>query len=148
MKKYKYFELDEFIRSDTAKKKGIENSPTFEIVEHLEELVEKILEPLREAYGMPIRITSGYRCPALNSAVKGSSTSAHLQGYAADCVVGGSFNRFREFVVAWLEKTGAKFDQVLLEKDAKTGARWIHIALRNNYGLQRCQIKVMEVNKE
>ena len=148
MKKYKYFELDEFIKSDTAKKKGIDNCPTFEIVENLEELVENILEPLRAAYGMPIRITSGYRCPALNSAVKGSSTSVHMLGRAADCQVGGSFNKFRDFTVEWFKKTGTKFDQLLIEKDTKSGAKWLHIGIRNNAGQQRGQIKVMEVSKE
>ena len=145
MKKYKYFELDEFIRSDTAKKKNIDNMPTFEIVEHLEELVSKVLEPLRAAYGMPIKISSGYRCPALNKAVQGSSTSVHMIGYAADLQVGGSFNKFRDFVVEWFRKTGTKFDQILLERNTKTGAKWIHIGLYNNARQQRGQIKVMEV---
>ena len=145
MKKYKYFELDEFVRSDTAKKKNIDNTPTFEIVEHLEELVSKVLEPLRAAYGMPIKISSGYRCPALNKAVQGSSTSVHMIGYAADLQVGGSFNKFRDFVVEWFRKTGTKFDQILLERNTKTGARWIHVSLYNNARQQRGQIKVMEV---
>lgn len=145
MGKYKYFELDEFIRSDTAKKKNIDNTPTFEIVSHLDELVEKFLDPLRAAYGMPIKISSGYRCPALNKAVNGSPTSVHMLGHAADLQVGGSFNKFRDFVVEWVKKTGTKFDQLLIESNAKTGAKWLHIGLYNNYGQQRGQIKVMEV---
>lgn len=145
MGKYKYFELDEFIRSDTAKKKNIDNTPTFEIVSRLDELVEKFLDPLRAAYGMPIKISSGYRCPALNKAVNGAATSVHMLGYAADLQVGGSFNRFRDFVVEWVKKTGTKFDQLLIESNAKTGAKWLHIGLYNNYGQQRGQIKVMEV---
>ena len=147
MKKYKYFELSEFIKSDTAKKKNIDNTPTFEIVEHLEELVEKVLEPLRAAYGMPIKISSGYRCPALNKAVQGAATSVHMIGYAADCQVGGSFNKFRDFTVEWFRKTGTKFDQLLLESNTKTGAKWLHIGLYINAHQQRGQIKVMEVSK-
>lgn len=145
MGKHKYFELSEFIRSDVAKKKGIDNTPTFEVVEHLEELVEKVLDPLRAAYGMPIKISSGYRCPALNKAVQGAATSVHMIGYAADMQVGGSFNKFRDFTVEWLKKTGTRFDQLLLESNKKTGARWIHIGLYNNSGQQRGQIKVMEI---
>lgn len=145
MKKYKYFELDEFIRSDTAKKKNIDNTPTFEIVANLEELVSKILEPLRAAYGMPIKISSGYRCPALNKAVGGSPTSMHMKGRACDMQVSGSFTKFRDFVVEWVRKTGTKFDQLLLERNAKTGAKWIHIGQYNNAGQQRGQIKVIEV---
>ena len=145
MKKYKYFELDEFIRSDTAKKKNIDNTPSFEIVNHLEELVENVLEPLRAAYGMPIKISSGYRCPALNRAVQGSTTSVHMIGYAADLQVGGSFNKFRDFVLEWFRKTGTRFDQLLLEENKKTGAKWIHIGLKSNTGQQRGMINVMKV---
>ena len=145
MGKYKYFELNEFIKSDTAKKKNIDNTPSFEIVEHLEELVSKILEPLRAAYGMPIKISSGYRCPALNTAVKGAATSVHMKGWAADCQVGGSFNKFRDFTVEWFKKTGTRFDQLLIEKDSKTGAKWLHIGIRNNAGAQRGEIKVMNI---
>ena len=147
MKKHKYFELSEFIRSDTAERKRIDNTPTFEIVEHLDELVETVLDPLRAAYGQPIRISSGYRCPELNRAVKGAATSVHMVGYAADLQVGGSFAKFRDFTVEWFRKTGIKFDQLLLESDTKTGAKWIHIGLYNNAGQQRGQIKVMEVSK-
>lgn len=142
-KKYQYFELDEFINSSTAKKKGIDNTPSFEVVEHLDELVEKILDPLRAAYGMSIRVTSGYRCPALNKAVGGSDTSVHQIGYAADLQVGGSFDKFVAFVKDWLLKTGTKFDQLLIEKN-KSGERWVHIGLKNNSGQQRGQIKLME----
>lgn len=124
-----------------------DNTPTFEIVEHLDELVEKVLDPLRAAYGMPIKISSGYRCPALNKAVGGVATSVHMIGYAADLQVGGSFGKFRDFVVEWVRKTGTKFDQLLLESNKKTGAKWIHVGLYNNAGQQRGQIKVMEVSQ-
>ena len=145
MGKHKYFELSEFIKSDVAKKKGIDNTPSWEVVARLEELVENILDPLRAAYGMPIRVTSGYRCPALNAAVHGVTSSVHQLGYAADLQVGGSFNKFRDFTVEWLKKSGARFDQLLIESDKKTGAKWLHVSLKNNYGQQRGQIKVMEI---
>lgn len=147
MKKYNYFDLAEFVKSNAAKKKGIDNTPSFEIVDHLNELVRDILEPLRAAYGAPIRVSSGFRCPALNKAIGGAATSVHMIGYAADLQVGGSFNKFRDFVVDWFKSTGKKFDQILLESDARTGAKWIHIGLYNNCGQQRGQIKVMEVSK-
>ena len=145
MGKHKYFELNEFIRSNTAKKKGIDNTPTFEIVAHLDRLVDEFLDPLRAAYGMPIWISSGYRCPALNKAVNGAATSVHMIGYAADMQVGGSFKKFCDFVVEWVKKTGTKFDQLIIESDRKTGAKWLHVGLFNNSGQQRGQIKVMEV---
>ena len=143
--KHTYFELDEFVASEVARKKKIDNTPSFEAVAHLDELVSTILDPLRAAYGMPIRVTSGYRCPALNKAVGGSPTSVHQTGYAADLQVNGSFAEFREFVVDWIRKSGVRFDQVLLERNSRTGAQWIHIGLKNNAGQQRGQIKVLEV---
>lgn len=145
MAKFRYFTLAELIKSDTAKKRGIDNTPDFEVVEHLSELVEKVLDPMRAAYGMPIKVSSGYRCPELNKAVNGAPTSVHQIGYAADLQVGGSFNKFRDFVVEWFRKTGTKFDQLLLESDRRTGAKWIHVGLYNNARQQRGQIKVMEV---
>lgn len=147
MSSYKYFTLAEFLRSDTAKKKNIDNTPSWDVVEHLGELVEKILDPLRAAYGMPIRVSSGYRCEKLNKAVGGAATSVHMLGYAADLQVSGSFNKFRDFVVEWVKKTGVKFDQILLESDKKKGSKWIHVGLYNNSGQQRGQIMVMEVSK-
>ena len=145
MRRHKYFELDEFLRSDVAKKKGIQNVPTFEIVANLEELVETILDPLRAAYGMPIKVTSGYRCAELNKAVGGVSGSAHLSGNAADLQVGGSFNKFRDFAAEWFKKSGVRFDQLLIERNTKTGERWLHVGLRNSLGQQRGQIKVLNV---
>lgn len=145
MPNYQYFTLAELVKSDVAKRKGIDNTPSFEAVEHLSELVGTILDPMRAAYGKAIRISSGYRCRALNKAVGGVADSAHTLGYAVDIQSGGSFVQFREFVVRWIMASGVKFDQVLLEKDKKTGARWIHIGLYNQLGQQRGQIKVLEV---
>lgn len=141
MAKHKYFELDEFISSPTAKKKGIDNTPSFEVVEHLDELVEKILDPLRAAYGMPIRVTSGYRCPALNKVVGGSDTSVHQIGRACDLQVGGSFDKFVCFAADWFKKTGTKFDQILIE--SANGVKWLHIGQYNNVGQQRGIIKTI-----
>lgn len=145
MSKFKYFTLAELLKSDTAKKKNIDNTPTFEVVAHLGELVETFLDPLRAAWGKAIRVSSGYRCEKLNKAVGGSATSVHMQGWAADLQTSGSFSKFRDFVVAWVRQTGTKFDQLLLESKKSTGEKWIHVGLRNNAGQQRGIIKVMEV---
>ena len=145
MSKHRYFELSEFIVSSTAKKKGIDNTPSFEVVEHLDELVEKILDPLRAAYGMAIIVSSGFRCLLLNKAVGGVPDSVHILGWAADLQVRGSFRKFVEFVVEWFRKTGTKFDQLIVESDAK-GNKWLHIGLYDNYGRQRGQILNVEKN--
>lgn len=148
MGKFKYFELSEFIKSRTATERGIDNTPTFQVVDNLSELVEAILDPLRAAWGKPIRVSSGYRCAKLNDAVGGAETSVHMKGLAADLQpTSGSFNEFRDFCVEWFRKTGVKFDQLLLERNSKTGACWIHVGLYNNTWQQRGQVKVMEAGR-
>lgn len=144
MGKYRYFELDEFIVSSKAQQQGIANIPSFEVVEHLGRLVEEFLDPLRAAYGMPIIVSSGFRCDALNIVVGGVPTSAHRLGWAVDLQVKGSFQRFVDFVVEWVKKTGRKFDQILIESDSK-GNKWLHVGLYNSLGQQRGQIKVLNI---
>lgn len=84
----KYFTIKELCKSSTAVQKKINNTPNPDIIKNLELLVEHILDPLREKYGKPIRVNSGYRCLALNNAINGSKTSQHLKGLAADITVG------------------------------------------------------------
>lgn len=147
MSKYANFELSEFITSETAQKKGIDNTPTFEIVDHLNELIGGILQPLRDAWGSGLHINSGYRSKELNKVLSSSSpTSVHMLGYAADITPSnGKFDDFLKFCEKWLKvDCRVSFDQMLIEKNSK-GARWVHIGLKNNEGQQRRQIKTMEV---
>lgn len=137
----KYFQLKEFVVSNTAKQMGIDNTPSFEVVDHLQELVSTILDPLRRDWGSPIKVTSGYRCPALNKAVGGSSNSAHKCGYAADIQpVNGELDKFINFCKDWFKshKDILSWDQVILEKSVYT--QWVHIGLKDNKGRQRKQI--------
>ena len=94
-----HFQLEEFVRSATAARHGIVNEPPAEAVENLRGLCEGTLEPLRVALGLPIIITSGYRCKALNHLIAHhSERSQHMSGQAADFVVrgsGGSPAKFR-----------------------------------------------------
>ena len=76
----KYFTLKELIKSDVASRCKINNSPTKEEIANINNLIDNILDPLREAYGNPIIVTSGYRCEKLNKLVKGSKTSQHRFG--------------------------------------------------------------------
>lgn len=80
----KYFTIKEMCKSSTAKKLNIDNTPSAEIKENLTVLIEECLDPIREKFGKPIMVTSGYRCPQLNAACGGSPTSAHKLGQAAD----------------------------------------------------------------
>ena len=119
-----HFTLAEFVRSETADRKHIDNTPTPEVVSNLRALCRNILEPARVSFGAPIYITSGYRCPALNAAVGGKPTSQHLRGEAADLQVQGVKNLRKLYKVI---KDHGVFDQLLYETN-RTGAKWIHVS--------------------
>lgn len=137
MNEFKYFTLQELIRSNVAAKKKIDNTPSFEVVDHLRELTKMILEPMRAAYGKAITVSSGYRCAALNAAVGGENTSAHLRGDAAD-LQAADMTGFKKFVRQWLISQRIKFDQCIIERSGKT--EWIHISIYSSTGSQRGQV--------
>lgn len=139
------FTLGEMVESDTAKKAGIDNTPTLLVIAHLEELCQKLLQPIRDAYGQPIKVTSGFRCYRLNRYVGGSPTSAHPIGWAADLKpASGSYADFEKFVITFLEEhPEIPFDQCIMEKSGKT--RWLHLGIKNAAGRQRRQI--FNINK-
>ena len=118
----KYFTIKELCNSSTAIQKGINNTPNSEIVSNLEELVDQILDPLRKRYGKPIKVNSGYRCPQLNKAVKGSANSQHLYGLAADITAGSTKENKILFNIA--QELNLPFDQLIDEKKFS----WIHIS--------------------
>ena len=91
----KYFSLSEFSHSDTAVSLGIDNTPTPAQERRLTLLVDRVLDPLREAWGLPIRVTSGYRCPELNEEVGGVEDSYHMDGCAADITALGNSEEHR-----------------------------------------------------
>lgn len=84
MKESKYFKLEELLKSDTALANQIENLPSWKDAENLLELATLVLDPIRQAWGQPLIVTSGFRSPQLNAAVGGSPTSAHMEGCAVD----------------------------------------------------------------
>ena len=100
----KYFSIKELTASLKATQLGIKNEPSKQATTNLESLVLNILDPLRAAWGGAIKVTSGYRNATLNKAVKGSPTSAHRYGYAADIVpADGRISVFKAFCVKWLK---------------------------------------------
>lgn len=138
-----HFTLDEFINSPTAKAKGISNSPTAEHLKNMIELAQAILEPVREHFGKPIKINSGYRSPELNKAIGGASSSQHCNGQAVDFEIEGIPNRD---VAEWLTKN-LIFDQCILEfwiaKEANSG--WVHASYKKG-GINRKQKLVAQKN--
>lgn len=143
-----YFTISEMIASDTAKAKGIDNSPTTEVRANLVALIETLLDPLREAWKSPIKVTSGYRCPELNRTreIRGSNTSAHLYGYAADIVpLNGEIGKFKEFCKNYFNARRHLFDQVILEVDGER--EWVHIGLKTKDGRKRGQLMEFKNNR-
>ena len=141
-----YFTISELTASDTAKAKGIDNSPTTVVRANLVALIETLLDPLREAWKSPIRVTSGYRCAVLNRAVGGSSTSAHLYGCAADIVpLNGKIAEFKEFCRKYFDVRRHLFDQVILEQSK--GSEWVHIGLKTQDGRKRGQLMEYKNNR-
>ena len=143
-----YFTINEMIASDTAKVKGIDNSPTTAVRANLVALIETLLDPLREAWKSPIKVTSGYRCPELNRTreIRGSSTSAHLYGYAADIVpINGEISKFKAFCLKYFGNRRHLFDQVILEQSK--GSEWVHIGLKTKDGRKRGQLMEYKNNR-
>lgn len=131
-----YFTIAELCASDTAKKYNIDNTPDPIITSHLQQLIN-FLNPLREAWGSAIKVSSGYRCDKLNRFVGGSKTSSHLIGYGVDLIpANGKMDDFKKFIVDYMKIR--MFDQCIIEKSEKT--EWIHIGLYNNKGQQRRMI--------
>lgn len=119
----KYFTIREFERSVTADNLRIKNTIPDNLRGNIEALVDNILDPLREAWGRPITVNSGYRSPSLNQAVGGVATSMHQSGQAADITVGSVADNQRLYRLAqalklpYFELIGAKY-----------GFKWLHIS--------------------
>lgn len=120
----KYFSLNELCKSATAKRYGIDNTPTKEIEHNLRLLVEKILDPLRERWGAPIIVDSGYRCPRLNKIVRGSATSQHLIGQAADIKTLSDLPSDNKNLFQLIVNMNLPYDQLIDEY----GYNWIHVS--------------------
>lgn len=119
----KYFSFQEFERSETAYRHGIDNTLPDKLKGNVAVLVDKVLDPLREAWGKPIAVTSGYRCAALNKAVGGSATSHHCKGLAADLTTGNRVENRRIFQL--IIDLGLPFTQLIDEKNFS----WVHVSL-------------------
>lgn len=136
-----YFTIEELCASDTAKKKGIDNRPSPNMVNELQKTID-FLNPIREAWGSPIKVTSGYRSEALNKAVSGVSNSSHKYGWAVDLQPAkGTVREFWSFLKGYLKGSKTPFGQCLIEKSGMT--QWVHLSRKDTSG-QRCQFK--EIN--
>ena len=120
----KHFTLDEFVKSATAARKNIDNTPDEKSLSNIQALVDNILEPLRVHYGRPIIISSGYRCPKLNTAVGGSSTSQHRTGEAVDIRSVSDKREDNKELFDMIRMMNLPFDQLINEYNYD----WIHVS--------------------
>lgn len=136
-----HFSLSEFVESDTARRRKIDNNPSASVILKLIHLCTNVLEPLRVKFGAPITVTSGYRCPELNKAVGGAADSQHMRGEAADIKAKSPSDTMRLF---HLIRESGYFDQVICEEyDPHTNTcAWVHVSVKmDGVNRQRALIK-------
>lgn len=142
----KNLSLAEVVRSESAKRRGIKNMPTPEHLDNLKKLAEKIFQPIRDHFGVPIHVSSGYRSKELNAAIGGSATSQHCKGEALDIDMDGTSvtnKQVFEFI-----KDNLPFDQLIWEFGDNNNPDWVHVSYgsRNRKEILRA-VKVDGVTK-
>lgn len=137
----KDFGLEELASSPTARARGIDNTPPAGVRGNLAALARDILQPVRDAYGHPIVVTSGYRCPQLNAAVRGSKTSQHMAGEAADIICHETPKAELFRVIERMVREGRlQVGQLIWEYGTRQEPRWIHVSLPRRDGKPNNQI--------
>lgn len=123
--------LSELIRSESAKRLGISNTPTEEHIENFKIIAKNIFEPVREHFGVPIRISSGYRSKELNAKTKGASaTSDHCFGRALDLDNDGTSITNKE--IFDFIKDNLDFKQLIWEFGTDSNPDWVHVSYDKN----------------
>ena len=132
----KNLSLAEVVRSESAKRRGINNMPTAEHLENLKELAVNVFQPIRDHFKVPIHISSGYRSRILNNAVNGAAKSQHCLGQAIDIDVDGTSITNKQ--VFDFIKENLDFDQMIWEFGNDTNPDWVHVSF--NKGSNKKQI--------
>lgn len=122
------FTLEEMFRSETAERRRIDNRPSADIEANLTYLVKNVLQPLRDHFGVPIRVTSGYRSPALNRAIGGSPSSWHSHGCAADIQIPSGRVPLKE-VFEYIYRNLPYTELIAEGIDRNGSVSWVHVAL-------------------
>lgn len=120
----KYFTLKELTKSTTAARKHIKNIPNKNQEQNLIDLIDNILDPLREAYGKPIIVSSGFRSKELNAAIGGVNNSQHMQGYAADIRTVEDTPQENKKLFDIVQELKLPYDQLIDEYNYN----WIHVS--------------------
>jgi len=142
MKLTENFTLSEMIKSETALRQGLDNTPGDAEVANLKRLAENVLQPIRNHYKRGVKVNSGFRHPNVNAAVGGSKTSDHCRGQAADIEIPGVANAE---LAEWIEKN-LKFTQLILEfyTPGVPDSGWVHVS----YDPSNLKCQVMTAMRE
>ena len=122
----KHISYKEGVYSNTALRRGIDNTPTDDQLYFMEIVAEEVFEPLREWVGGPIKINSFYRCPELNTAIGGSATSQHCKGQAMD--IDDTFGKMSNAKMYYWIKKNLDFDQMIWEFGNDDNPNWVHVS--------------------
>lgn len=139
-----HFKLSEMLASETAEQRHIPNTPRKDHIMAMQNLAVRCLEPTRQHFGLPIQITSGFRSPDLNKAVKGVANSQHLEGEAADITIPRRYwpfcytsqEQIARLLYTWM-KDNIDLDQLILEHSGPIW--WVHVSCRINFRRNRHQ---------
>ena len=131
----KHITMKEATRSDYAASHGINNEPGVSIIANMQHVAQTVFEPLRFHFGIPIKINSFYRSPALNSAIGGAATSQHILGQAMDLDASGSVSNKQLFDHI---RQNLPFDQLIWEAGNDLNPEWVHVSLSK--GINRSQV--------
>jgi hypothetical protein len=144
MKLSAHLDLSEVTRSDSAKRNGISNMPTPEHIANFKLLAENVFEPIREHFGVPIRISSGYRSKELNDKTKGASkTSDHCFGRAIDIDNDGTSITNKQ--IFNFIKDNLKYKQLIFEFGTDENPAWVHVSYDPN-NLKNETLKAVKIN--
>jgi hypothetical protein len=147
MKISQHLDLVEVTRSETAKRRGISNEPTPEHLENFKILAENVFEKMRVHFGVPIRISSGYRSKALNTAIGGSLTSQHCKGEAIDIDMDGSTSGVTNLDLFNFIKDNLVFDQLIAEFPKNSNPSWVHVSYNKDKNRKQILVAKMINNK-
>jgi len=139
------FSLKELTVSETATRKGLDNTPNEQVIANLKTLAENILQPIRDHFGKSVKVNSGYRSPEVNASVGGSKTSDHCKGQAADIEITGVANGDLANYIA----DNFKFTQVILEfyTQGVPNSGWVHVSYDSNDLKCQCLTAVKQGGK-
>jgi len=143
MKLSNNFSLNELTKSQTAERKGIDNTPSTEHQENLKSLCTHVLQPVRDHFGQVVSVSSGYRSPELCVAIGSKTTSQHAKGEAADFEIFGVSNKE---LADWIHYN-VNYDQLILEywNESDPNSGWVHCSYSENQK-RRQYLKAVKVD--